>query len=84
MAKSASIGTKLPALPEGFRWSVTVLDSSVNRLGLRLCRVKPFRDMGTAVIMESWTPAVIRNAVADVMAGLPAAAEEVEVEGALF
>lgn len=84
MAKAASIETKLPVLPEGYRWSVTVLDSTVNRLGLRLFRVKPFRDLGAAVIMESWTPAVIRDAVADVMAGLPAAAEEVEVEGALL
>lgn len=84
MARTASIETKLPDLPEGYRWSVTVLDSTVNRLGLRLFRVKPFRDLGTAAIMESWTPAVIRSSVADIMAGLPADTIESEVEGALF
>lgn len=84
MARTASIETKLPVLPEGFRWSVTVLDSSVNRLGLRLLQVKPFRDLGTAVIMESWTPAVIWFVVADIMAGLPADTIESEVESALF
>ena len=58
-----SIADKLPELPENERYSATVLNSTTGDLGIRHIQVKPYKELGTAIINEKWTPNKIAKTI---------------------
>lgn len=61
---SKSVINLLPEPPAGSKWRVTVLDSTTMVLGVKLFRMKPYREFGGAVINEHWSPAKVAAKVA--------------------
>lgn len=58
-----SIADKLPELPDNERYSATVLNSTTGDLGIRHIQVKPYKELGAAIINEKWTPNKIAKSI---------------------